>query len=320
MNNREVAHLWAAQSRPSAKGSSFYFEGPTVYSYGAHFPVATIYQNAKRHSAPPFVLFNSGSYSVTTARHQSYARAAARHLPSASVPYPQAGDKSSPDAGRHSDNIAYLTRTLAECAAQAGRRTRERAVTWDAERAASVHRGLVDYLIFFKIKRKAPPMPGFAAAFERARRIENPDPASKDKRERAKAARNAARAVREAKARELEALHIGAARTNWRLNGAFMGAQFAGYAIHSPVMLRVDADEIVTSMGARVPLAAAPMVWNLVERARTNGAETTLFSKRYRIGDYPLDRIDADGTLHAGCHTIPHSELASMARALGLAS
>jgi hypothetical protein len=35
-----VAHLWAHQSQDSARnGGNFYFEGDTLYSYGAHFPL-----------------------------------------------------------------------------------------------------------------------------------------------------------------------------------------------------------------------------------------------------------------------------------------
>jgi hypothetical protein len=89
-------------------------------------------------------------------------------------------------------------------------------------------------------------------------------------------------------------------------------------------MLRVNGEQIETSLGARIPLAAAPMVWNMVQRARRSESGLAPCNigadRRPRIGDYPLDRIDADGTLHAGCHTIPYSELSSMARALGLVS
>lgn len=86
------------------------------------------------------------------------------------------------------------------------------------------------------------------------------------------------------------------------------------------VLLRIAGDEIVTSLGARVPIAAAPIVWLLVERALRNGGYTPDRSglSRVRIGDYPLDRIDADGTLHAGCHTIKYAELERLARALDL--
>jgi hypothetical protein len=84
-------------------------------------------------------------------------------------------------------------------------------------------------------------------------------------------------------------------------------------------MLRVNGEQIETSLGARIPLAAAPMVWNLVQRALgAGGFEPSHALGRLKLGDYPLDRIDADGTLHAGCHAIPYSELEVMARRLGL--
>lgn len=87
-------------------------------------------------------------------------------------------------------------------------------------------------------------------------------------------------------------------------------------------LLRVNGEEIETSQGARVPLAAAPMVWALVQRVKRSGQPYTPgtigAASRVRIGDYPLDAIDADGTLRAGCHCIEYAELARMAAALGL--
>ncbi len=73
MNNSQVAHLWANQSRQSAKGSSFYFEGSTIYSYGPHFPIARHYQGA--------VLMTTRGYSNTTAKHKSLTYRACHHLP-----------------------------------------------------------------------------------------------------------------------------------------------------------------------------------------------------------------------------------------------
>ena len=37
-----VAHLWANQVQQEAKNSnrSFYFYGPSIYSYGSHFEIA----------------------------------------------------------------------------------------------------------------------------------------------------------------------------------------------------------------------------------------------------------------------------------------
>lgn len=72
MDNSQVAHLWANRSRERAKGSNFYFEGDTIYSYGSHFPIARHFGGV--------VLFTNQSYSVSTSRHISYVRQACTHL------------------------------------------------------------------------------------------------------------------------------------------------------------------------------------------------------------------------------------------------
>lgn len=72
MNNDQVAHLWANKSRQQAKGSNVFFEGNTIYSYGHHFPMARLYKGV--------VLYTTGSYSVTTAKHLSIVRRACSHL------------------------------------------------------------------------------------------------------------------------------------------------------------------------------------------------------------------------------------------------
>lgn len=73
MNNTQVAHLWANQAKPSAKGSNFYFDGPALYSFGSHFCVGRIVKNKRGEKA---FLLNSASYSISTSRHQTYARRA----------------------------------------------------------------------------------------------------------------------------------------------------------------------------------------------------------------------------------------------------
>ena len=77
-NNRELAHLWANQSYPSAVGSNFLFDGPTLYSYGEHFAVAKLVSIGGEVVA----LHNPAKRSITTTRHQSLARAAVSHLKS----------------------------------------------------------------------------------------------------------------------------------------------------------------------------------------------------------------------------------------------
>lgn len=73
-NPQDIAHLWANQSQQEAKNSnrSFYFYGPTIYSYGSHFPIAKHYEG--------ILLFTLNSYSVTTAKHIQIVRGASSHI------------------------------------------------------------------------------------------------------------------------------------------------------------------------------------------------------------------------------------------------
>lgn len=105
MDNKEVAHLWANRSKPSASGSHFFFEGDTIYSYGSHFPIA-------RH-CKGVVLFTTRGYSNSTARHKGYVSGACSHLTVFHVPQPTA------DPGRE-ELKAYQSRITA-LEMQAGR-------------------------------------------------------------------------------------------------------------------------------------------------------------------------------------------------------
>lgn len=84
VSNEEVAELWAKQAQPDARNAtrSFYFDGPTIYSYGEHFSVATWIKNKAGLQA---VVMSSNSYSATTARHIADARCALYKLDPRSV-------------------------------------------------------------------------------------------------------------------------------------------------------------------------------------------------------------------------------------------
>jgi len=47
MNNSQVAHIWANQSKTIAKGSNFFFNHKSIFSYGHHFEVARLVQTEK---------------------------------------------------------------------------------------------------------------------------------------------------------------------------------------------------------------------------------------------------------------------------------
>ena len=68
LNADNVAHTWAYQSQQEAytPNRSFYFYGPTIYSYGSHFPIAKHATNSKGENK---ILFTTRKYSNTTAKH-----------------------------------------------------------------------------------------------------------------------------------------------------------------------------------------------------------------------------------------------------------
>lgn len=73
MNNSMVAHLWANEKKESARGSNFFFEGRSIYSYGYHFEVGRIVRNKCGEKA---YLLNDKYYSSYTCRHQRCVRSA----------------------------------------------------------------------------------------------------------------------------------------------------------------------------------------------------------------------------------------------------
>lgn len=67
--NREVAENWARQTGNCENGLNIFYDGKTIYSYGKHFPISTIFGRT--------VLHTSRGYSSTTANHKGRALAAA---------------------------------------------------------------------------------------------------------------------------------------------------------------------------------------------------------------------------------------------------
>lgn len=72
-DNSMTAHIWAqgVQSFGRSNNGNFYFEGPTLYSYGSHFIVGYLMPDG-------VALLNADSYSISTSGHQSDARHAVR--------------------------------------------------------------------------------------------------------------------------------------------------------------------------------------------------------------------------------------------------
>ena len=72
MNNSTLSHNWANKIKDTGKGSSMFYEGDTIYSYGYHFPIAKFITIEDL----TFVAFNNNNYSNSTAKHKNHVRRA----------------------------------------------------------------------------------------------------------------------------------------------------------------------------------------------------------------------------------------------------
>ena len=71
-NNSDLAEVWASQTEKDGQngGSTFFFEGEAIYSYGYHFKIARLIPVVN------LVLFTSNECSATTGQHKGLVRRA----------------------------------------------------------------------------------------------------------------------------------------------------------------------------------------------------------------------------------------------------
>ena len=74
-------------------------------------------------------------------------------------------------------------------------------------------------------------------------------------------------------------------------------------------MLRVVGDEVQTSLGARFPVSHAIRGLAFVRKVRESGREYVRNGHTIHLGHYVIDRIEPDGTVHAGCHVVRWEEI-----------
>ena len=78
-----------------------------------------------------------------------------------------------------------------------------------------------------------------------------------------------------------------------------------------PVMLRAEAEEMVSSKGARVPLVDARRAFLFVRKVKARGWRRN--GKQFKVGMYDIDSVSKVGVV-AGCHSIPWKEIMRFAK------
>jgi hypothetical protein len=300
-DNRQLAHVWAQQSQPEGRGSNMFFEGAAIFSYGRHFKIAEFVTRNKARA----VLFNTRRYSISTSRHVGYTASALHGL---GVPVFHVPDIDDARRGGKATR-EYYAREIGAAELKAARARTAHGAQWEMQRASDFAHEANAYSAFFGLRWRVS-IPAFSP--ERLEAIRNAA-----KREAArKAARTKAQQKRDAAELARRAAEYEAAREEWRRG------ESPRLPVHSSwsgnTMLRLSGDRIETSRGAWIPVSAARLVWDAVRHCKETGAGwAPLGADRPRIGEFTLDRVDAEGNISAGCHTIEYLELARMAVALG---
>jgi hypothetical protein len=289
-SNHEIPHLWAHRSQDEARNSSrtFYFVGPTIYSYGSHFPIARHVTNERGERA---ILFTTAHYSVTTSGHCSaVACAIPSDIPVFHVAHVQSGWGNSPN---HSDNVENYLHRLSELLGKAKRARLHR--DWYQREALTLRGEFRRYLAFFDVQSVTIPESDELDALQSWIKVHEEE----ERQRREEAARLAEKERRKEQAERIERFRA--------------GDPHASYIPGVSPMLRVVGDEVQTSLGARFPVSHALRGLAFVRKVRESGQEFVRNGHTIHLGHYAIDRIESNGTVHAGCHIVTWYEIERIA-------
>jgi hypothetical protein len=76
------------------------------------------------------------------------------------------------------------------------------------------------------------------------------------------------------------------------------------YGYLSETIVRRKGDVLQTSRGAECPFSHAVKAFRMAQACRSKGAPWKTNGHKLPVGHFTVSNIEADGTLHAGCHTI----------------
>lgn len=308
-NNSMVAHVWAQQTQERGRNSrgSLYFEGPTLYSYGPHFPIATITRTPK---GAEFVAFNTDSASITTSSHQSLALGAVSGRRVIHTPNPERFNERHPLEPDDLERIAesFRERFAAALSAAGRARTYKAHHLEQAQRIAADARWLAEQFDYPAMAIDLPEDLEQAAEDARRQQAE----ADKARRERERERRDAMKHAEAERFKQWQAGEPVPFPNSW--------SPPDGTAL---LTYRAEGDAIVTSKGASFPADHARRVWPILRRLRQEqqaGQDLHPRSpgKPLRLGHFAIDTLEPGGTIRAGCHRVKWDEVERIARVLDL--
>lgn len=280
-SNLELSHIWANDPDPSIgkSANSMSCRNGKLYSYSTC--IAQIINDT--------VIYNTASYSVTTSKQQGYARSATNHFNNKIyLDIPRRGLDSLQFSQSEFNNIIEFSEREASQALLKASRSKKYSDMYNRE-ALSIFSNLEQYASLFNLKYETPNLDHL--------------------RESALIADKEAKALE--KVRKAERIKEQAeALINWR-KGEDVRNRFEITA------LRIKEDQIETTKGARIPLDHAIKFWGLIKSWHEKGVSYVKDHHSIHLGNYSVNRFEND-VLTVGCHSIPYSEIESIAHQLRL--
>ena len=281
-SNSELSHIWANDPDPSIgkSANSMSCQNGKLYSYSTC--IAQIIGDT--------VIYNTASYSVTTSKQQGYMQSATSHY----------SKKIYLDIPRRGlDSLVFNQRDFEEIVIKPNAnkandllvkasRSKKYATLYSGQ-AFSIIKNLEKYALLRGLFYSCPDIDDLQELAIKA------DKEAKALEKIRKAAR-----IKE----QEEAL------INWR-NGEDVRNRFEITA------LRIKEDQIETTKGARIPLDHAIKFWGLIKSWHEKGVSYVKDHHSIHLGNYSVNRFE-NGILTVGCHSIPYSEIESIAHQLRL--
>jgi hypothetical protein len=301
-----VAHAWSRQDQERGReadktGGRIFFEGPTIYSYGRHFPIATFYQ---RKGKEKIVLFTKREYSPTTSAHMGAARGAVSHH---RIIYCESPTDA--ESGNHGDNMRHWESAAQSLALKLSKATKPEKYL---SQIANLRREMQEYAEYFSISKLSYKATGGKLTRFRYLMIESKEGGTKatakeiaarkkyEKEFAAKRAKAEAKAIQEF--RDWKSDHV--RESEWSF-------------------LRMDPNsgDVQTSKGIQFGRSEAKEYYFRLKRFQSkvnNGEDIKDNLDRYgmEFEGYTLRTITADH-FEIGCHKIQFSELDRLAKAAG---
>lgn len=297
-DNDMVAHIWANQSQDSARNwqKNFYFTDTTIYSYGSHFPIADIVT----HKGKKCVWFTTDSRSITTSRHMSTVRGALRgtSMPVFNVTevlYSRESVKKNIDS--YGTRIIALAKKVKRARANKDWKLSElEELVAEANKFAE--------MFSHRISFRVPTDFDLAAEEAKVKKAAARDAAARDKRDKERQ-----------REMEKELVKHNTALEHWvkGFNVPRWSYLLADDQSNTRLRINREDDTIETSRGAQCPIKHALRILPLIRA----GKEYVRNGHTEHLGHFTVDRIDAEGNLYAGCHTVKRAEIERIATLLG---